>query len=118
MKDERGFTLVETMCTLVVVALMLLLSYELLRAAQVQEQRAEMEYAVSRVAVGHLEAWRGGTSLPSDSKQEEITILGIPVKETTTLVADSETGQLQLTLIYSWKEDNKPYEQKWATSFR
>lgn len=112
---ERGFTLVETMCAILVLSLTLLLAAGLIRATQHQERRTQMEFAVSRVAVTQLESWRGGESLPDGFRKKELVLHGTPVTETIiTSIVDDLT---KVTLTYTWHEGGRPHEQTWATMF-
>ena len=117
MKGEQGFTLVESMFSLLVLSLALLLASRLWLTASAQELRAELQFSVSRQAVAAMESWRGANTVAPGTTEREFRVGQVTVRETKEAVAEPQ-GVMRLMLSYEWEEGGRRYEQTWATLHR
>jgi prepilin-type N-terminal cleavage/methylation domain-containing protein len=113
MRDQRGFTLVETICALCVISLSVLLISHLSYAVQAQQRRSDLEFAVSREAVSVMSQWRARIrSAETGVHTRDLTFGGVVVRETERV--QTEGGLLRITLDYAWQEGGRTREQKWS----
>lgn len=113
MTNERGFTLVEMMCAMLVLSLTLLIFAGLSQAAQTEERNAALRLAISREAVTVMENWRMQTTLTPSTATHVLSMQNVAVTETQTVAA--QAGLKCLTLSYIWQEGGRSYAQTWAT---
>lgn len=113
MRDERGFTLIEMMCALLVLTLTLLVTSALSHAIQTQEQRSALRLAISREAVSVMENWRMQDALATHTDSRQLLLQHVAVSETTSV--QQNAGLMQMSLSYSWQEGGRSYVQTWAT---
>jgi prepilin-type N-terminal cleavage/methylation domain-containing protein len=117
MKDEQGFTLVESMLSLLVLSLALLLASRLWLTASAQERRAELQFSMSRQAVAAMESWRGASTVAAGTTEREFRVGQVIVRETKEAIPEPQ-GIMRLMLIYAWEEGGRRYAQTWATLHR
>jgi prepilin-type N-terminal cleavage/methylation domain-containing protein len=115
-RDERGFTLIETLCAVAVTSLTILTAAGLWQASQAQERRAEMQFAISRHAVSEMERMRAKASLTEGSVTTRMMQNGVTVS--LQKVIERDAGLYRITLTYSWQEGGRIDEQIWATLHR
>ncbi|MGB8955244.1 MAG: prepilin-type N-terminal cleavage/methylation domain-containing protein [Tumebacillaceae bacterium] len=117
MKDEQGFTLVESMLSLLVLSLALLLASRLWLTASSQERRAELQFSISRQAVAAMESWRGANTVAPGTTEREFRVGQVSVRETKEATPEPQ-GIMRLMLTYAWEEGGRHYAQTWATLHR
>lgn len=111
-RDQRGFTLVETLCALLVLSLAVLLIGQLSQVARSLERQADIQFAVSREANNSLATLQARTRIAEVGvHQRDLHIAGIPVHETERITEEGEL--LQITLVYAWQEGGRGREQRW-----
>jgi prepilin-type N-terminal cleavage/methylation domain-containing protein len=113
MSDERGFTLIEMMCAMLVLSLTLLIASALSHAIQSQERRSALRLAISREAVSVMENWRMQSTLLPQSNSRQLVLQNVTVTET--IAVQPVAGVMQASLSYAWQEGGRPYVQTWAT---
>ena len=117
MKDEQGFTLVESMLSLLVLSLALLLASRLWMTASAQERRSELQFSISRQAVAAMELWRGANSVAPGTTEREFRVGQVSIRETKEAPPEPQ-GLMRLMLTYAWEEGGRHYAQTWATLHR
>jgi prepilin-type N-terminal cleavage/methylation domain-containing protein len=113
MRNERGFTLIEMMCAMLVLSLTLLIASALAQASAAQERRSALRLAISGEAVSAMENWRLQSAIVPQSMSRQLLVQHVTVTETS--VVQPSSGLMQLTLSYAWVEGGRPFVQTWAT---
>lgn len=112
-QDQRGFTLVETLCALLVVSLAVLLIGQLSQAARSLEHQADLQFAISREANNTLATLQARTrTAVVGVHQRDLHIAGVAVRETEQVTEADEL--LQIKLDYAWQEGGRTREQRWG----
>ena len=113
MKNERGFTLVETLCALLVVSLAVLLIGRLSHAAKSLQREADMQFTVSREAANTLAEWRvHARTAEAGTHVRDMKLEGVDVRETESVEIAGEL--IRIEIEYAWQEGGRTREQTWA----
>lgn len=112
-RDQRGFTLVETLCALLAVSLAVLLIGQLSQAARSLERHADLQFAISREARNTLAPLQARTRIAEAGEHvRDLHIAGITVRKTERVTAEGDL--LRITLDYAWQEGGRMREQRWG----
>jgi prepilin-type N-terminal cleavage/methylation domain-containing protein len=112
LRSERGFTLVETLCALLVLSCATLVLTGLWRTAQSQQRQADLLWNISREAAKTMEAWRVNGSMGGPDTRT-LTVKNTTVHEQKT--TEDAPKHTTLTLTYSWQTGGRNHAETWTS---
>ncbi|ASS74966.1 hypothetical protein CIG75_08185 [Tumebacillus algifaecis] len=115
-RNEKGFTLIESLCAVVITSMTILIASGLWQACIAQERQSAMYFAVSRQAVSDMERLRAEQSVMPGEEVRDLEVDGMRILSHRTIVQEADL--FQVTLTFTWQEGGRTHEQTWATLHR
>ncbi|TCP59647.1 prepilin-type N-terminal cleavage/methylation domain-containing protein [Tumebacillus sp. BK434] len=112
-QNEQGFTLIESLCAVVITSLTVLLAATLWQTSLASERQSALQTELTRQATAKLERLRAETHVVPRDDTFHLESQGSQITEQITILP--EGGLYRVTLTYTWQERGRTREQTWAT---